>query len=152
MLDWLCCFDARTQHTAEIRELLGAGHTFTDRVTAESAGTAYPAITEGRLGSFYVLIPPLSEQTAIAEYLETQTAKIDAAIATDQRAIELLGEFRTSLIADAVTGMEDVREVAARLPEEPDEEDAPWMDDEERAQGETLNAEDDHAAISEENE
>ena len=33
-------------------------NTFTDRVTAESVGTAYPAIAEGRLGSFYVPVPP----------------------------------------------------------------------------------------------
>jgi hypothetical protein len=56
-------------------------NTFTDRVTAESVGTAYPAIAEGRLGSFYVPIPPIPEQTAIAEYVNAQTAKLDTAIA-----------------------------------------------------------------------
>jgi type I restriction enzyme S subunit len=45
-------------------------NTFTDRVTAESVGTAYPAIAEGRLGSFYVPVPPLPEQTAIVRFLD----------------------------------------------------------------------------------
>lgn len=38
-------------------------NTFTDRVTAESVGTAYPAIAEGRLGSFYVPFPPSPNKT-----------------------------------------------------------------------------------------
>lgn len=76
--------------------------------------------------------PPLSEQTAIVEYLDAQTAKIDAAVAAARREIELLREYRTRLIADVVTGKVDVREVAAQLPEEPPEE-AEWMDTEEEA-------------------
>lgn len=39
-------------------------------------------------------------------------------------AIELLRKYRTRLIADLVTGKVDVREVAARLPEEPPEDEA----------------------------
>jgi len=111
-----------------------------------------PAISEGEVREIRVALPSAPEQTAIVEYLDAQTAKIDAAIAAARREIELLREYRTRLIADVVTGKVDVREVAAQLPEEPDEEEAPWMDDEERAQGETLNGEDDHAAISEEDE
>ncbi|HOJ51230.1 MAG TPA: restriction endonuclease subunit S [Syntrophales bacterium] len=96
------------------------------------------------------LIPPLPEQTAIAEYLDAQTAKIDTAIAAARREIELLREYRERLIADVVTGKVDVREVAAQLPEEPSEEDTPWTDEEERAQDEALNGEGDQAAIPEE--
>ena len=69
-------------------------NTFTDRVTAESVGTAYPAIAEGRIGSFYVPVPPLPGQTAIVEYLDAETAKLDAAIAVARREIELLREYR----------------------------------------------------------
>lgn len=59
--------------------------------------------------------PPLHEQTAIVEYLDARTAKIDAAVAATRREIELLREYRERLIADVVTGKLDVREVAARL-------------------------------------
>mgnify|MGYP000859000971 CR=1 FL=1 len=119
-------------------------NTFTDRVTAESVGTAYPAIAEGRLGSFYVPIPPLPEQTAIAEYLDAQTARIDAAIEASRREIDLLREYRTCLISDVVTGKVDVREVAPQLPEEPPEQEVEWMDRNETAEAET--ADDDAAA------
>ncbi|MQL53664.1 hypothetical protein GFC01_15630 [Desulfofundulus thermobenzoicus] len=105
-----------------------------------------------RYGRLCIALPPKAEQQAILQRLREQTENIDAVIAATRREIELLREYCTRLIADVVTGKVDVREVAAQLPEEPDEEDAPWMDDEERAQGETLNGEDDHATLSEEDE
>jgi type I restriction enzyme S subunit len=82
------------------------------------------------IGNCFVAFPPLPEQTAIVEYLDAQTAKIDAAIAATRREIELLREYRTRLIADVVTGKVDVREVAAKLPDEPPEEEEEVMEDE----------------------
>lgn len=123
---------------------------FTNRVTAESVGIAYPAIAETRLSCFEVPVPPLPEQTAIVEYLDTQTTKIDTAIAAARREIELLCEYRTRLIADVVTGKLDVREVAARLPEEPPEEKAELMDTDEIAEGEATNDDAAAEALSEE--
>ena len=68
-------------------------------------------------------LPPLHEQAAIARYLDKETATIDAAIARARRQIELLQEYRTRLIADVVTGKLDVREAAAQLPDETDDQD-----------------------------
>ena len=48
-------------------------------------------------------LPPLSEQHAIAAFLDRETAKIDALVAKKERLIELLQEKRTALISDAVT-------------------------------------------------
>lgn len=84
-----------------------------------------PAISEGEVRELRVALPPLEEQTAIVEYLDAQTAKIDAVIAASRREIDLLREYRTRLISDVVTGKVDVREVAAQLPEEPAEEEEP---------------------------
>jgi len=96
---------------------LAQSDVFTNRVTAESVGIAYPAIAETKLGAFDVVIPPLSEQTAIVEYLDRATTDIDTTITRAEREIELLDEYRTRLIADVVTGKLDVREAAAALPE-----------------------------------
>lgn len=48
-------------------------------------------------------IPTLDEQEAIATYLDVATSKIDAAIAQQQRMIELLNERKQIIINDAVT-------------------------------------------------
>ncbi|MDD9817240.1 MAG: restriction endonuclease subunit S [Gammaproteobacteria bacterium] len=66
----------------------------------------------------YVVFPPLPEQTAITEYLNSAIASIDAAIARTRREIELLQEYHTRLTADVVTGKVDVRDAAANLPDE----------------------------------
>lgn len=47
--------------------------------------------------------PPLSEQTAIADYLERKMAQIDSIITDKQRLIELLREKRLIIISEAVT-------------------------------------------------
>ena len=56
-------------------------------------------------------VPPYPEQCAIAEFLDRETAKIDALIAKIRQAIDHLKEYRTALISAAVTGKIDVREM-----------------------------------------
>lgn len=56
--------------------------------------------------------PPLEEQSAIADYLDRVTARIDTLIAKTERSIELLREYRTALITAAVTGKIDLRNAA----------------------------------------
>ena len=64
---------------------------------------------------------PLDEQKAIAAYITAEVAKIDNALPTFQKEIELLREYRTRLISDVVTGQIDVRDVV--IPEYTPEED-----------------------------
>ena len=63
------------------------------------------------VGGMRVTAPPLAEQTAIAEFLDRETANIDTLTAEAQRAIDLLQERRTALISAAVTGQIDVRNI-----------------------------------------
>lgn len=49
-------------------------------------------------------LPPLSEQHAIATYLDKKTTEIDAIIAGYQSMADKLREYRKSLISEAVTG------------------------------------------------
>jgi len=56
-----------------------------------------------------ILIPSLSEQQAIASFLDQETVRIDEAIDNVRSQIEKLEEYRTVLISDAVTGKIDVR-------------------------------------------
>lgn len=55
------------------------------------------------LKNLFLQLPSLPEQTAIANFLDRETAKIDTLIAKQERMIELLGEKRSALISHAVT-------------------------------------------------
>ena len=58
---------------------------------------------------FFFPIPPLPEQTAIANFLDNVSTKIDKTIQKIQKKIELLEEYKKSLIHHTVTGKIDVR-------------------------------------------
>ena len=60
-----------------------------------------------------VPLPELSEQRAIAVFLDRETARISALMTRVRDAIDRLRELRTALISAAVTGKIDVREEAA---------------------------------------
>ena len=82
--------------------------------TATSKQSTNLASTNSKkLASFPIPIPSLTEQCAIAAFLDRETAQIDALIAKVQEAIDRLKELRTALISAAVTGKIDVREAAA---------------------------------------
>lgn len=53
---------------------------------------------------FLVSFPSLKEQTSIVNYIESQSAKIDKAIALQEQQIEKLKELKSTLINSAVTG------------------------------------------------
>lgn len=61
---------------------------------------------------------PRSEQEAIVTLVYSETIGLNNAISRLEREIDLILEYRTRLVADVVTGKLDVREAAARLPDE----------------------------------
>ena len=65
--------------------------------------TAIPQITVEQVKQNIILIPPLLEQTTIANYLDQKTSQIDDWIAKKERLIQLLEEERTAIINQAVT-------------------------------------------------
>jgi type I restriction enzyme, S subunit len=65
-------------------------------------------ISYSELSYSFLPIPPLSEQTAIAQFLDDKTTKIDEAIAIKEKQINLLKERKQILIHKAVTrGLDD---------------------------------------------
>lgn len=79
-----------------------------DRVCPQ---TTIQTVTMPQLTALELPHPPVPEQTAIAAYLDAETAKLDALVAKVETAIGQLQEYRTALITAAVTGKIDVREV-----------------------------------------
>ena len=68
-----------------------------------------------------LLVPPYVEQKAIVVALTAALAEFSRRVECLDRQIQLVTEYRTRLIADVVTGKLDVREAAARLPDEVEE-------------------------------
>ena len=66
-------------------------------------GTTIPHMNSQYIASCPLLIPSTQEQKAIADYLNTTTAKIDEAIAQQQKMIDLLNERKQIIINNAVT-------------------------------------------------
>jgi type I restriction enzyme S subunit len=62
------------------------------------------SLSQQVLGQVPVLIPPIEEQLQIVEYLDSKTKEIDDLVLLEQKKIDLLKEYRQSLISEVVTG------------------------------------------------
>lgn len=78
--------------------------------TAAGDSSTISHLTAEKLKKHRFPFPPTTEQREIAEYLNRETAKIDALIEKTRQAIKLLQEHRTALISSVVTGKIDVRQ------------------------------------------
>ena len=76
---------------------------FVDTVVSRSVGVSYPAVNASDIVDIHLVVPPSSEQRAIAAFLDRETARVDALVEKKQRQVELLQEKRTALISCAVT-------------------------------------------------
>lgn len=74
-------------------------------------------LTNEKLRRHRFAFPPLNDQKEIADYLDAELAIFQQITKRLEREIDLLREYRSRLIADAVTGKVDVREVVSHLPD-----------------------------------
>ncbi|ABH00799.1 type I restriction-modification system specificity subunit (plasmid) [Rhodococcus jostii RHA1] len=70
-----------------------------------STSTALPSMTQGELGGHRIPLPPITEQGAIADFLDRETARIDTLIREQRRLIELLRERRIAVAEGPVVGL-----------------------------------------------
>lgn len=61
------------------------------------------SFTEEQLGAIKVPVPPIAEQERIADFLDSQCSEIDAISADIQKEIEILEQYKRSVITEAVT-------------------------------------------------
>jgi type I restriction enzyme S subunit len=91
-----------------------------------------------------LICPPIREQQAVVDFVSSGTEDTNRLITRTEREIGLIREYRTRLVADVVTGQLDVREAAAKLPDEPEAEELEEFDestaDEDNIEGEELAA------------
>ncbi len=82
---------------------------FFESVKIASNATTIEVIYSDTLSGVKIPIPPLKEQLEILEFLNVKIPIVDTAISNTRKRIELLKEYRQSLIFEAVTGKIDVR-------------------------------------------
>jgi type I restriction enzyme S subunit len=100
------------------------------RAISDDSGSTKGALTCEDLKRLKIALPPPREQDALVEHVRAESRSLSEAIDRLEREVDLLREYRTRLVADVVTGKLEVREAAARLPDdraaglttEPDEE------------------------------
>lgn len=67
-----------------------------------------PHFTKDKVSNVKIALPPLTEQQAIASYLDEKTSQIDALIAIKQEKITELKDYKKSIIYEYVTGKKRV--------------------------------------------
>lgn len=82
---------------------------FFESVKYNSNATTIDVIYGETLRDIVFVVPNRNEQNQIVNFLNQKTAQIDDQLEREKESIELLKEFRTSLISEAVTGKIDVR-------------------------------------------
>ena len=71
-------------------------------------GGGQPNISQDTIRKQKIAVPPYIEQQEIAGYLDKKCASIDSAISKAQHQVELLQEYKQSLITEVVTGKRKV--------------------------------------------
>src|SRR5690625_503308 len=81
-----------------------------ESIASLSNASTLAILNQSQTKDISVPFPPIEEQRQIVEYIETETARLDAEIRTAEEEIRLLQEYREALISEAVTGKIDVRD------------------------------------------
>lgn len=67
------------------------------------SGSVLPSMTQTEVNNILLPIPPLSEQQAIADYLDCKCGQVDALVKNVREQIEQLKAYKQSLISEVVT-------------------------------------------------
>jgi len=112
----------RRDADADFLNLLLNDHSMLSTARREAIPSLHQAnLNPTRYGRLHIALPRLAEQEAIVRFVTASTAGFQKGIDGAQREVSLLREYRNRLIADVVTGKLDVREAAAKLPDDTDE-------------------------------
>jgi len=94
---------SRTKENFRFYAYLFDSVTFRNQIRFRVKGVKVYSITQSILKEPYLWIPPKSEQSAIANFLDDKSVKIDQAITQKEMMIELLQERKQIIIQNAVT-------------------------------------------------
>ena len=124
-LGWLAAPAATNQACCAFADPVGAETRFVFRylqaaresIILLASGGGQPNISQEKLRSLPIPLPPMPEQAAIIDALDEQLQSIERLEGEAEAAIALLRERRAALISAAVTGKIDVRDLASEQAE-----------------------------------
>jgi type I restriction enzyme S subunit len=77
---------------------------YLNQLFCKPTGTKQGNFSSDDIVSNYIFLPPNQEQLQIVEHLDSKTKEIDDLVQLEQKKIDLLKEYRQSLISEVVTG------------------------------------------------
>ncbi len=78
------------------------------QVSLTVGGSTIPTLSQDNILNYVIPIAPKNEQDEIANYLDKKCKSIDSSISKAQHQVELLQEYKQSLITEVVTGKRKV--------------------------------------------
>jgi type I restriction enzyme, S subunit len=97
-------FDEEIFNSILFSIILEKSHYLKNQIRLMSKGSIMEGLNSSIVKDLIVLSPPIGEQLNIISFLNGQTSIIDKTISIEERRIELLKEYRQSLISEVVTG------------------------------------------------
>jgi restriction endonuclease S subunit len=80
-----------------------------DLLNNQSTGVKLPRVSPEIIMNTEIVFPPIEEQIYIIKFIDTRTKEIDDLVSMEQKKIDLLKEYRQSMISEVITGKIDVR-------------------------------------------
>ncbi|GAB5566144.1 MAG: hypothetical protein Wins2KO_32070 [Winogradskyella sp.] len=77
---------------------------FINITNSSSYGSKMPRVSWEYIANLFIAFPNIKEQTDIVNFVEKESARINAKISKAEQYINLLTEYRTALISEVVTG------------------------------------------------
>ena len=105
---YLVRFNFRNYNESKFIFYLSKTHFYWDWIKLNTVVSTIENVNGDKYQNFIYPKPSTSEQQQIVEYLDEQTQLIDKTISIEEKRIELLKEYRQSLISEVVTGKRKV--------------------------------------------
>lgn len=79
-----------------------------EQIQRAKKGSIMDGLNSSIVKNLFILLPPIEEQQAIADYLDTKCAEVDALISLKQSKIDALKEYKKSIIYEYITGKKEI--------------------------------------------
>lgn len=87
---------------------IGLSDIVSKQLIIKATASAQPKLNKQDVKTIYILVPPISEQKEIIEFLDNRCEEIDQIIYKQKESLEILKKYKQSLIYECVTGKKRV--------------------------------------------